>query len=100
MQSKEQVTLGKAKFIKHFAKKSDCTLAASEAIYDLFIDTLDAALKKGNAVRLNGIGTLKVVPFGARFYTNPTTGEPISKPAGKRLRFNMASAMKEALNNG
>lgn len=100
MQPKKQITLGKADFIKRLAKTVDCSQASSEAIYELFLSTLRTALKEGNNVRLNGIGTLKVVPYEARFYTTPITGEPIAKPAGLRLSFRVASPMKEALNNG
>jgi nucleoid DNA-binding protein len=54
----------------------------------------------GRPVRLRGIGTFSVIDTHARKGRNPRTGEEIDIPAGKRIKFTPAAALKAAINNG
>ena len=49
-----------------------------------------------NSFTIPGLGKLVVVKRKARMGRNPQTGEPISIPAKKALKFRIAKAAKEA----
>ena len=55
------------------------------------------ALKQGDSIRLPGIGTFKVVERAARMGRNPRTGEQISIPARRQVKFTASKSLSEAL---
>lgn len=57
------------------------------------------ALAEGRDVRLPGLGVLKVRDFAARQGRNPRTGEEVTIPAGRRVRFGMADEMRSLVNS-
>ncbi len=59
---------------------------AGEFITALF-DWMSTALSAGEAIQLKGFGHFEVVPTAERTGHNPSTGEPIAIPAGRRVRF-------------
>ncbi len=54
-------------------------------------------LKKGDKVRLNGIGVLQVRKRTARMGRNPATGEAVKIKASKKVAFRPAKELKEAV---
>jgi DNA-binding protein HU-beta len=54
-------------------------------------------LKKGNRIRMAGLGILQVRKRAARMGRNPATGETISIPAKKKIAFRAAKELKEAV---
>jgi DNA-binding protein HU-beta len=54
-------------------------------------------LKKGDKIRLNGIGILQVRKRAARMGRNPATGEAIKIKASKKVAFRVAKELKEAV---
>jgi DNA-binding protein HU-beta len=54
-------------------------------------------LKKGNKVRLTGIGILQVRKRAARMGRNPATGEAIKIKASKKIAFRPARELKDAV---
>jgi DNA-binding protein HU-beta len=54
-------------------------------------------LKKGDKIRLNGIGILQVRKRAARMGRNPATGEAIKIKASKKVAFRAAKELKEAV---
>ncbi len=54
-------------------------------------------LKKGDKVRLTGIGILQVRKRAARMGRNPATGEAIKIKASKKVAFRSAKELKEAV---
>ena len=54
-------------------------------------------LKQGDSIRLPGIGTFKVVERAARMGRNPRTGEQISIPARRQVKFTASKSLSEAL---
>lgn len=59
---------------------------AGEFITALF-DWMSTALSAGEAIQLKGFGRFDVAITSARAGHNPSTGEPIAIPAGRRVRF-------------
>lgn len=54
-------------------------------------------LKKGDKIRLTGLGTLQVRARPARMDRNPSTGEAIQIKASKKIAFLPAKELKESV---
>ena len=54
-------------------------------------------LKKGERIRIAGLGILQVRKRAARMGRNPATGEPIQIKASKKVAFRAAKELKEAV---
>ena len=54
-------------------------------------------LKKGNRIRMSGLGILEVKNREARRGRNPATGEAIQIAASKKVAFRPAKELKEAV---
>jgi len=60
---------------------------------DALLDTLAAALKRGEKVELKGFGSFLVVETKPRTGRNPRTGKPVAIPAGRRVRFKPSKSL-------
>jgi len=61
------------------------------------IELIAKSLKKGDKIRLSGLGILQVRKRAARMGRNPQTGEPIKIKASKKIAFRPAKELKEAI---
>jgi DNA-binding protein HU-beta len=61
------------------------------------IEMIAKRLKKGDKIRLTGLGILQVRKRAARTGRNPQTGEPIKIKASKKIAFRPAKELKEAV---
>ena len=62
---------------------------------DGLVSIIVGSVKKGDPVKLPGLGTFKKVQSKARMGRNPQTGEPVKIPARKKARFTVAKSFKE-----
>jgi DNA-binding protein HU-beta len=69
---------------------------AKEIVEDIALLVKDS-LKKGYKIPLFGLGKMYVRNTKPRMGRNPATGEMISIPAKKRVRFSVAKALKESV---
>ena len=69
----------------------------SEAILGDLVNLITKHLKKGDRIRLVGLGVLVVRKRAARMGRNPATGEPIQIKASKKLAFRASKELKEAV---
>jgi DNA-binding protein HU-beta len=69
----------------------------TEAILGDMVGLLVRHLKKGDRVRIGGLGILTVRKRAARMGRNPATGEPIQIKASKKVAFRAAKELKEAI---
>ena len=69
----------------------------SEAILGDLVDLVTKHLKKGDRIRLVGLGVLVVRKRAARMGRNPATGEPIQIKASKKVAFRASKELKEAV---
>ena len=60
------------------------------------IEMIAKSLKKGDKIRLSGLGILQVRKRAARTGRNPQTGEPIKIKASKKIAFRPAKELKVA----
>ncbi|MDZ7894436.1 MAG: HU family DNA-binding protein [Sphingobium sp.] len=73
--------------------KSDAAKAV-EAVFD----SITAALKKGDEVRLVGFGTFSVSQRKASTGRNPRTGEAMTIEASSQPKFKAGKGLKDAVN--
>jgi DNA-binding protein HU-beta len=69
----------------------------AEAILTDVVDLITKHLKKGDRVRIVGLGILQVRKRAARVGRNPATGEPIQIKASKKVTFRPVKELKEAI---
>ena len=69
----------------------------SEAILGDMVTLITKHLKKGDRIRLVGLGVLVVRKRAARMGRNPATGQPIQIKASKKVAFRAAKELKEAV---
>ncbi|MBZ9752564.1 HU family DNA-binding protein [Deinococcus sp. HMF7604] len=61
------------------------------------LDCVVSALRSGQSVGLPGLGTLSVAQTAERSGVRPGTSERITIPAGKKVRFKVATTLKGTL---
>ena len=69
----------------------------AEAILNDMVGKITKHLKKGERIRIVGLGILQVRKRAARMGRNPATGEPIQIKASKKVAFRAAKELKEAV---
>jgi DNA-binding protein HU-beta len=76
----------------HGLSKKDAT-----AVLEGFVASCTKNLKKGNRIRIPGLGIMQVKQTKARIGRNPATGEQIKIPAKKKVAFRVAKDLKESV---
>ena len=61
------------------------------------VDFIAKSLKKGEKIRLSGLGILQVRKRAARMGRNPQTGEPVKIKASKKIAFRAAKDLKDSI---
>jgi DNA-binding protein HU-beta len=79
------------------AKDEKITKAQAKALVDGVFTAIRDAAVKGEEVSLPGFGKFKVQNKPARTGRNPRTGETVDIAASKKLAFQPAKALKDAL---
>jgi DNA-binding protein HU-beta len=69
----------------------------AEAVLDDLVTATSMHLKKGDKVRLTGLGILQVRARAARMGRNPATGEAIKIKASKKIAYRPAKELKESV---
>ena len=70
--------------------------AANEVLGDL-ITAIGKHLKKGDKIRIPGLGIFQVRKRPARMGRNPATGEAIKIKASKKIAFRAAKELKDSI---
>ena len=69
----------------------------SEAVLGDLVSAITRHLKKGDRIRIGGLGILQVRKRAARMGRNPATGEAIQIKASKKVAFRAAKELKESV---
>jgi DNA-binding protein HU-beta len=87
--------------LKHLAaalaEQHEMAKKQSEEILNDAIGLVTKHLKKGDRIRITGLGILQVRKRAARMARNPATGEPIKIKASKKVAFRASKDLKEAV---
>lgn len=71
--------------------------AEADATLKATLSVISDALVSGKSVAISGFGTFNVAERAAGMRRNPATGEQISVPAKKVVKFKPYSTLKDAL---
>ena len=88
----------KAELIDKIAAGAGLTKADASRALDSALDSIKAALKKGQKVTLVGFGTFGTSKRKARKGRNPQTGEEIKIKAKSVPKFVAGKGLKDAVN--
>ena len=87
--------------LKHLAaavaEEQELSKKQAEGILTDVVTRIAKHLKKGDRIRIVGLGILQVRRRAARMGRNPATGEPIHIKASKKVAFRAAKELKEAI---
>jgi nucleoid DNA-binding protein len=90
--------MNKADLIDRIASSCHISKAQAAGAIDTTVDSVTAALKKGDRVALIGFGTFSVSQRKARNGRNPQTGATIKIAARKVAKFSPGAELKKAVN--
>ena len=87
--------------LKHLAaalsEEHELSKKSAEAILGDLVNKITKHLKKGERIRIVGLGILQVRKRAARMGRNPATGEAIHIKASKKVAFRASKELKEAI---
>jgi DNA-binding protein HU-beta len=87
--------------LKHLAaaiaEEQELSKKQAETILTDVVTRITKHLKKGERIRIVGLGILQVRKRAARMGRNPATGEAIHIKASKKVAFRAAKELKEAI---
>jgi DNA-binding protein HU-beta len=87
--------------LKHLAaalsEEHELSKKSAEAILGDLVTRITKHLKKGERIRIVGLGILQVRKRAARMGRNPATGEAIQIKASKKVAFRASKELKEAV---
>ena len=81
----------------NLAESHEMSKKQTEAVLGDLVGLVTKHLKKGDRIRIGGLGILQVRKRAARMGRNPATGEPIKIKASKKVAFRAAKELKEAV---
>jgi DNA-binding protein HU-beta len=97
MAEEKVLTVALSKIAAELAEKHEMSKKGMGELLANFVELTVKNLKKGNKVRITGLGIFQVKKRPARLGRNPLTGEQIKIKASKKLAFRAAKEVKEAI---
>jgi len=97
MAKSAQTTVTLKHLAANIAEDNEISKKQSEAILNGLVGLISKHLKKGDRIRIGGLGILQVRKRAARMGRNPATGEPIQIKASKKVAFRAAKELKESV---
>lgn len=90
----------KSQLVLKLAEASELSKKQADAVLQALVDITVTSVRKGDPVKIPGLGTFRKVQTKARMGRNPQTGEAIKIPARKKARFSVAKTFKESVLGG
>ncbi len=97
MVEEKVLTVALSKIAAELAEKHEMSKKGMGELLANFVELTVKNLKKGNKVRITGLGIFQVKKRPARLGRNPLTGEQIKIKASKKLAFRAAKEVKESI---
>jgi DNA-binding protein HU-beta len=88
----------KDEFVALVADRGGLSRSEAGRAVEAFCGAVSEALTKGEEVRLPGFGSFAAAERGERAGRNLRTGEAITIPAAKAVKFSAGARLKEAVN--
>jgi DNA-binding protein HU-beta len=87
----------KSQLVMKLAEASELSKKQADTVLQALVEITVSAVRKGDPVKIPGLGTFRKVQTKARMGRNPQTGEAIKIPARKKARFTVAKTFKESV---
>jgi len=87
----------KSQLVQKLADAADITKKQADILLVSLVDLTVSSVKKGDPVKIPGLGIFRKVQTKARMGRNPQTGEAIKIPARKKVRFSVAKSFKDSV---
>lgn len=87
----------KLELVARMAESARITKTVAEKTLNAFIATTTEALSQNQKITLVGFGTFDVANRSSREGRNPRTGQPITIPATRAVRFKAGNRLKDAI---
>lgn len=98
MSGRDMDTVTKQKLAAMLEEHLNCTKTQAKHYVEIFFEALSEAIAEGHRVEIRGFGAWTVKDTKARPQArNPKTGERVSVPAGRAVKFKPGQALREAL---
>jgi DNA-binding protein HU-beta len=93
----KQTTISTKQLAASLAEGHEIPKKQAEALLGDLVGLVSKHLKKGDRIRIGGLGILQVRKRAARMGRNPATGEAIQIKASKKVAFRAAKELKESV---
>ena len=97
MAAAKQTTITQRQIAAGLADKHALSKKQANEIVEAFVGTITKHLKKGDRIRLPGLGIFQVRKRAARMGRNPATGEAIKIKASKKVAFRAGKELKKSI---
>jgi DNA-binding protein HU-beta len=87
----------KSQLVSKLADSGDLSRKQVDELLNVLVDTIVKSVKKGESVKIPGLGIFRLRKMKARMGRNPQTGEAIKIPARKKVGFSVAKTFKETV---
>ena len=87
----------KSQLVQKLAEASELNKKQADNVLQQLVELTVNSVRKGDPVKIPGLGTFRKVQTKARMGRNPQTGEAIKIPARKKVRFSVAKTFKESV---
>ena len=87
----------KSEFLEKLATSADITKKQADQVLTTLVEVSVKSVKKGEPVKIPGLGILRLRKMKARMGRNPQTGEPIKIPARKKVGFTVSKSFKDVI---
>lgn len=88
--------MNKTELIEAIATRSNTSKTQAAAMLDGLMDVVQETLADGNPVQLVGFGTFSIAERASREGRNPATGETMTFPAKKVVKFKPGKNLADA----
>ena len=87
----------KAELVTRIAQAAEVTKRQAEKVVEVFMDSIQGALSRGESLSLVGFGRFAVLARAGRKGRNPHTGQDIMISARKTAKFSAGKGLREAV---
>jgi DNA-binding protein HU-beta len=87
----------KSQLVAKLAEESGLSRKQTDDLLTSLTETVVKTVKRGESVKMPGLGIFRLRKMKARVGRNPQTGEPINIPARKKVGFSVAKTFKETV---
>jgi DNA-binding protein HU-beta len=94
-----ELFMNKTELVDAIAKDCELSKVAAQRALESVLEHVVKTVANGDSVQLVGFGTFASGNRAERVGRNPRTGEDITIPAAKTVKFSAGKAFKDALNS-